>query len=379
MKIYASILFAKFINFWIKTFKVGNGSTWPGHLVLKFYPDILKDLKLRPQKGLIFISGTNGKTTTTKMIVHTLKDCGVNVTSNESGANLLNGVLSALLINYPLKTSYSDYFGVVEVDEFVLPKLLEFMEPDVLVLLNLSRDQLDRYGEVDTVAEKWLTAVKKLKNTILITDFSKDYFQDFLKVPLPEKISFDDVELTNFSIKMSESFNLNNLKTALTVIKTLGFSPNSNVSEFSAAYGRGENIQLGNSSIKIYLAKNPVSFNSNLKALIENSSDFGSVFIILNDNIPDGRDVSWIYDIESKLIFKAFSKLKIYISGTRCFDMAARLDYAGITLQDSNVSPDVSSCFKKAVSENEGKKIVVLPNYSAMLDFRKQLLGKKIL
>ena len=141
------ILLAKLISFLCKKLNLGAGGTWPGEIALRLDPNILS--KIAP-KNVILVAGTNGKTTTTLMIKHLL---GSRVITNASGANLLNGIVSAIIISPPgdLPAGRQGW-GVFEVDENTLPIVLKFIKPKIIVLLNLFRDQLDRYGEVDTIA-----------------------------------------------------------------------------------------------------------------------------------------------------------------------------------------------------------------------------------
>lgn len=141
------------------------------------------------------------------------------------------------------------------------------------------------------------------------------------------------------------------------------------------AYGRGEEIPLGKKIFRIFLAKNPASFNNNLDLLIKKEVDAPTLLFVLNDNIPDGRDVSWIYDINPEKLYKACSGKKIFVSGKRYLDMAVRLSYAGIEVERKNLKKNL----KAALSETPGENTIILPNYSAMLDTRKVLTGRKIL
>lgn len=140
----------------------GNGSTWPGHIALKgnrnFIKDILSDSKIK----IIIVAGTNGKTTTAGLIRTGLEKKGKKVIQNSSGANLLNGIASTVLLNANAQGKLTQDYTIFEVDENALPKILDQIAPDYLVLLNLFRDQLDRYGEINTIAENWRNAVAKL-------------------------------------------------------------------------------------------------------------------------------------------------------------------------------------------------------------------------
>jgi UDP-N-acetylmuramyl tripeptide synthase len=144
---------------------------------------------------------------------------------------------------------------------------------------------------------------------------------------------------------------------------------------FDLAFGRGEIIETPTNVFQVFLAKNPASFNQNLNLFSDGDFSESAFLFVLNDNIPDGRDVSWIYDIEPlKLREVCFGK-QIYVSGKRYLDMAIRLKYAGVDVIESNICENL----QVAISKIQSKNVVVLPNYSAMLAFRKLTLGREIL
>ncbi|MFC1625009.1 MurT ligase domain-containing protein [Patescibacteria group bacterium] len=367
-------LITKFTYWIIKTLRLGAGYTWPGHLALKLNKDILRNTKLHPSKGFIFIAGTNGKTTTSKLISHILRKKGLRVVTNRSGANLLNGIVSSLL----LEGSHSD-IGVFEVDEFALPNLLEQVTPKVLLLLNLSRDQLDRYGEIDIIFDSWKETISKLDgSTHIIFDATQEIFKG---------ITNYEGKLTEFSITRSliedldlfGEHNSKNVKAALSVVKDFGVNEKEaleTLKDFKPAYGRGETIEYKNTSFQIFLAKNPASFNNNLGLLLSKEVDIKAILFILNDNIPDGRYVSWIYDIDPNSLKEACRGREVFVSGKRYLDMAVRLMYAEIQVGKGQVFENLGEAVE---SLTEKKEILVFPNYSAMLEIRKILTGKKIL
>jgi UDP-N-acetylmuramyl tripeptide synthase len=130
------------------------------------------------------------------------------------------------------------------------------------------------------------------------------------------------------------------------------------------------------------LAKNPASFNFNLEAVVDGSILDDTFLFVLNDNIPDGRDVSWIYDIDAALLSKACAGKTIFVSGTRALDMALRLNYAGVTVPALNIAAELKkslACIAAGSADLPVKSLVVFPNYSAMLETRKLLVGRKIL
>ncbi len=378
MKFLFTTLFAKTIHKLMKILGTGVGYSLPGYLALNIYPDILSNSKIHFNKGLIFVTGTNGKTTTAKLLSHMIEAQGHTVLTNKTGANLLRGITSSILLATTLRGTLSVDYGVFEVDEFTLPQLLPYLKPDVLILLNLSRDQLDRFGETDIIVEKWgLAIVRDTPHNLVIYSGTPDFidiFRDF-----PNVSYFDDSRIHSAKTKLKGDFNAKNLNAALCSLKLLGFEENALIEsliDFEFAYGRGERV----SNHYIYLAKNPSSFDHNLSLLAEFDPSTSAVLLVLNDNIPDGRDVSWIYDISSDLLAKTLSPFaKIFVSGTRCYDLAVRLHYVGIELPIDHINPQISNIISVINSDNEIAQVVTFPNYSAMLELRKLLLGRAIL
>ncbi len=378
MKFLFTTLFAKFIYWTIKIFNTGAGYTLPGYLALKINAHVLKDPHIKFNKGVVFITGTNGKTTTAKLIAHMLEKTGHSVLTNNTGANLLGGITSSILLATSLRGHLVADYGVFEVDEFTLPNLLPYLCPNVLVLLNLSRDQLDRYGETDIIAEKWgYSIVRDTPGNIVAYSGTPDFIDmlsNFSNVHY-----FDDSKDYLLKTKLKGDFNANNLNAALYTLRLFGFAEDfllPTLATFEFAYGRGERI----ANQHIYLAKNPSSFNHNLSLLADFNPINTAVFLLLNDNIPDGRDVSWIYDIDSDALSKSLKPFKhIFISGTRCYDLAVRLHYVGITLPLENISVNISEIVAKMSALDNIRQVVTFPNYSAMLALRKLLLGRSIL
>ena len=148
---YLILWLSKTLNFIINFLHLGAGYTWPGHVALNLNSHIAKDKHFKFPMGVVLVTGTNGKTTTSKLLAHIFETSGLKVTHNRTGANLLNGIVSAVLLNMDWRGGHDSNIAVFEVDENNLPVVLEYFSPNVLVLLNLSRDQLDRYGEVDII------------------------------------------------------------------------------------------------------------------------------------------------------------------------------------------------------------------------------------
>ncbi|HCR92379.1 hypothetical protein A2875_00115 [Candidatus Gottesmanbacteria bacterium RIFCSPHIGHO2_01_FULL_46_14] len=418
--LHIAILLGKLVSWASKTFGLGAGATWPGEIALRLNPTILSSLACNLKKGVILVAGTNGKTTTSKMIQIILEQNGLSVVHNSSGANLDNGIVSALI-----GKSNADW-GVFEVDENTLPSVISVLSfrpksrnpekkqwiPDqvrddkrtIIVLLNIFRDQLDRYGEVDVIAQKWEKALRGSKATIIANAddpliahlglFAKATFfgiNDKTKffttmehatdstfcLNCGSRLKYEGIYFSHLGIwectKCREKrpkpnisdgksplpglYNLYNTLAAMSVAKILGIK--ADLAGFHPAFGRQEEV--GN--VKIFLSKNPAGFNQSLRTVLELGAK--NLLFVLNDRIPDGRDVSWIWDVDFEMIPKDVS---VRVSGDRVYDLALRLKYAGI-------KADIYENLEDALSG----PLYVLPTYSAMLEVRKILKGRKIL
>ena len=423
------IIFGRFIAFLSKIFNLGSGSTWPGHLALSVNHNFIKDILKNSKTKIILIAGTNGKTTTGKLIQTILEKDGKKVFQNAAGANLLNGIASSLIINSSLIGKIDKDFAVFEIDENTLPLILkEINNPDYVLLLNLFRDQLDRYGEVNTITSKWKEPIRRLPlKTILILNaddpqiaylgrFKNTNTEYFSISPKTEsKISqhasdstycpncntkltykaiyfshLGDWECTKCMFKHPKnsfnsskiypllgSYNQYNTNAAVLLSKKIGLNEkviNLALKEFIPAFGRQEVLEINGKNVQILLSKNPISLNECLRTVSEMNAK--NLLIVLNDRVPDGRDVSWIWDVDFENFVSNFDQ--ITVSGDRTCDMGLRLKYAGY--KNVKNEENLSIAIRVALTKTTEKEMLyILATYSAMLDVRRELVGKKIL
>lgn len=428
------ILLGKALSTFSQMLNLGHGSTWPGHIALslnnKFIQDVLKESNTK----IVLIAGTNGKTTTGKLIKNILQEDNKRVFQNEAGANLLNGIASSILLHSNILCSLNYDFAVFEVDENSLPLVLKELTPNYLIVLNLFRDQLDRYGEVNTIAMKWKKAIQTLPaSTKLILNAddpqiaflghsskSKAYYFGLSDNKLGQKSPQHAVDSTycpncrhkliystvyfshlggwkcsNCSLKrprlsVSTSFfypiggTYNKYNTHATVLfaQILGIEArvvNSALHEFSPAFGRQEVIEVDGKKVQLFLSKNPTSFNESLRTILQQGAKH--LLIVLNDRIPDGRDVSWIWDADTEELIK--QNINVVISGDRAFDMGLRLKYSSSSeflISNFQIEDNLKKAISLALQQTpRSETLYVLPTYSAMLEVRKILTGKKIL
>lgn len=444
-KLSAVIILTKIIASFMRFFHIGHGTTWPGEIALIFDKHFVGEI-IKKNKHLktIVVIGTNGKTTSVKLIKYVLEQSGRKVFSNHSGANLLNGVASTLIdhANNAGEVKFDE--AVFEVDENVLPIILDEFHPAAILILNLFRDQLDRYGEVNITSAKWQNAFRYLDNrTILILNgqdaeicnlgrfaekcpiyyfgVSKEYLTkkiipheaDSVYCPkCREKLQFQEIaysHIGNFHcpkcgfsnpkyidligdsrIPLLGLFNRYNFSgAALLINKVFGISEE-NIKKYFSTYqpgfGRQEIIEYHDKKILLQLSKNPVGFNQSIELLDEAGKQKKVVLLALNDRIPDGRDISWVWDVDFEHLVKIADK--IYITGDRAYDLGIRLNYAiggkeilahGNTISVGSkifVINKINDALDVAVkSLGQEETLFIFPVYSAMLMIRKILIG----
>lgn len=448
IKNYCILLFCKLTLYLSNTLKLGAGSTWPGHIALFLNGNFIKET-LPQNVKTVLIAGTNGKTTTATIISYILEKSGRGVFQNEEGANLLNGIASSIIKNYGVSGKLKADIAIFEVDENALPQALSHTAPSAVVILNLFRDQLDRYGEVNTIAQNWALSLKNLpprtkvilnaddpRIKFLGTDLKaslipfgaagaymtlKELSHDADSTYCPRcqkeltyhKIAYShlgDYECTSCGFRRGEAetfkdkslvypllgtYNVYNTNAAITVAERIFSIPLSKIkialSSFKPAFGRQEIIQYKGKEVLILLSKNPTGFNQSIEIVRNELATSRTLLIVLNDRIPDGRDVSWIWDVEFEKLF-AIKKIKnIVVSGDRTYDMGLRLAYtqekepsfsedAGtISFNSVEAIPDLKQAVATAIdASRKSEKLIVMATYSAMLETRKILHGRKL-
>jgi UDP-N-acetylmuramyl tripeptide synthase len=406
------------------SFRLNGGHALPGLVVEKLLPSYVPCMLSTPPEGVVIITGTNGKTTTTKIVAHILKANGKKVLTNSTGSNLVRGIASSLAQHASWMGRLKQDIAILEVDEATARALVKQVRPRWVLGLNVSRDQLDRYGEVDTVASYIGTAMAAASKGIIANAADPHLHKIASRVAEAKKISLwyfgfsdklakffpsdydiaavgqirpsqkatikPDVELVNFSgqkvtyrigeaeyntqLKLTGQHNFLNGAAALALCCQLlpEKPPGELVSELSQvdlAFGRGERYRLHNGAeIELVLVKNPASFT---QALASYAAAKPSLMIAINDNIADGRDVSWLWDVN----FAPLQGQAVAItSGSRGADIALRLSYDGIPVAE--ILPPLPKALRR-LSRLEGSK-VILATYTAMLSLYKELNNKGV-
>ncbi len=392
----------------------GNGgSALPGLVVERTNPNFIKHTLAKLPMGVVVVSGTNGKTTTTKIVSELLAKQGLKVFTNKTGSNFVRGVISEILADIKLSGKFDYDIAVLELDEAHAVKFCEVCDVDYSLILNVQRDQLDRFGEIDHTAEllQKLAAhtrkaailnredprVSKIQtahpfyfglSNELIKEFpSDDNLLESGKVSaskLPARVTLEklkgqkasyQINHKNYSCELTLKgiYNAYNAAGALALCSIIMDDVDpaefvEDLAEIASAFGRGESFKINNCEVEVLLVKNPSAFQLSITSFADNKHDY---MIAINDNIADGRDVSWLWNVD-------FSKLKHVevVSGIRATDMALRLKYDECDVD--TVEEDLAKAldiFTKV--SNKPKRIFV--TYTAMLELRKLISGKSIL
>jgi UDP-N-acetylmuramyl tripeptide synthase len=455
--------------------RLGGGTSIAGIVAQRLYPDIIEHLSTQFQQGSILVTGTNGKTTTSGFIAAILSDAGLRVWRNREGSNLLRGIAGALVIrtrpNGRLRRS-GQATSIFEVDEAIVPQAIQIIPTRVIVFTNLFRDQLDRFGEVDSIAERWKKTIRELPaETILVLNADDpavaslgDYFagrviyfgiedqslnlenQDganehhqvidtrtcphcgteyiytlhlyshlghyrcpqckrgrplaAVQATKVENESFDRLHIQvetprqkgHIIVPLPGLYNVYNVLAAIAVAQALDIAWEpivSGIEQFKPAFGRGERVQVAGRTARMLLAKNPTGFNEVMRTLFADGNK-RHVLFILNDNIADGKDVSWIWDVDFEQALEGFASLAV--AGTRARDLVLRLKYAGLDPKDILVIPagplrverreeraqsqsyGIAHALDRAISQTpEGETLFIVPTYTGLLEIHREL------
>jgi lipid II isoglutaminyl synthase (glutamine-hydrolysing) len=431
---------------------ISGGTSLPGLVAQLADPHLIERLAAQARHGCVVVTGTNGKTTSSGLVASVLRASGLRIWRNREGSNLARGIATSLLRQAgPTGRLASDGNGafVFEVDEAAFARIATDLKPRVTLVTNLFRDQLDRYGEVDTVAERWRASLKRLPpSTILVlnaddpavaaladdnpgatlyygvestpTHENSDTLTQVIDTrtcprcrasltfdprfyshvghwscascgfsrPQPQikaRVLSAGIEQARFmvdtpvgsseiTIALPGLYNVYNALAAAAVGMAMGVSFEAiaeGLARFVPAFGRAEVISADGRSVRILLAKNPTGLNEVLRALASDSSAGRKhLLMLLNDRAADGEDVSWIWDADFEQL--AGTTASLTASGSRAYDLALRLKYAGEEPQ--HIEPDVGAALTWALQHTPvGETLYIIPTYTAMLAVRGEL------
>ncbi|HWX45553.1 MAG TPA: YegS/Rv2252/BmrU family lipid kinase [Solirubrobacteraceae bacterium] len=459
----------------------GEATSVPGKVLMRLEPDAIGVLGERLARGSVLVSATNGKTTTAAMVASILAREGVALVHNRAGANMAGGIASTLLAATRPGGAIAGELGLFEVDELWLERVAAQLHPRAILLGNLFRDQLDRYGELETIAERWAHTVRDgpargarlvlNADDPMVADLGRErdgvapagaegdrgesgsadalgshsggvrggvgvlYFgveDDSLALPhmahaadakhcrncgapyifeavylghlghyrcpacgqarpvptvLATDVRLEGVRAARFTLHTPAGvaavalplpglYNVYNALAAAALAHVLEIPLErivAGLESTAAAFGRAESVMIGEPAhpreLRILLVKNPAGANEVLRTLALEPGEH-DLLGVLNDNIADGRDVSWIWDADFELL--AGRVRRATCSGTRAAELAVRLKYAGVELERIHVQPNLRLALREATGARPPRNapLYALPTYTAMLSLR---------
>ncbi len=391
----------------------GGGSALPGLFVEKIDRHFVKDTLAQLHYGVVLVSGTNGKTTTTKMVVELLESQGLKVFTNRTGSNFSRGVAAALLGEVDRRGRLHADIAVLELDEAHAVNFVRQIPPKYSLLLNVMRDQLDRFGEIDTTAGMLAHIAQATRDTVVInredprlrriaalvkadvTFFGLDKklqpmfpndddlhglasartklpAADVLLSDLGDKATFTiGSKPVTTSLKLQGIYNVYNAAAALALVRAV-MDGQANLgqlidrlSTIEPAFGRGERLIVNGQPCELVLVKNPSGFRLSLHSFDPKGY---ATMIAINDNYADGRDMSWLWDVD----FASLKKSGVAeVGGIRAYDMALRLQYDGISVDSVNVN--LAKSLRHFLKANPSVPKRIYCTYTAMLALRREL------
>lgn len=357
----------------VKFLALFGGTALPGLVGLTMTPTLINQIIKKNKLRSIIITGTNGKTTTARLFGAVLTLAHIDFIHNRSGSNLLRGIATTLINQSNLTGKIGPKLAIWEVDEATVSQAIKAIKPEVLLITNLSRDQLDRYGEVDALVKLWQKSFTDLPKTcrILVNRADKR-----LRVLNHKNLNYFGQSRPGYGLNYPEEFkgkfNRDNLWAVGAICRCLRISSRlvrTAALTAPAAFGRGEKFTWNRDTYQINLVKNPASLRTVWKML--SAQGFNRpLLLILNDRLADGTDVSWIYDAP----FSGISRRRqpVVVSGRRAADLALRLKYAGLNPKLIQLEPKIGPAFKR-LSGLPGSPKYILPTYTALLKLRRYL------
>ena len=440
IKVFLAVLACKCCRSLIRL--LGRGGTdFPGRVALKICPNLLG--YLAKDVTTVIVTGTNGKTTTSRMIEQSWTDAGISFFANKSGANLLSGVTAEFAVHSTMTGKCRYTHALIESDEAAFKAISKFVDAKAVVVTNVFRDQLDRYGEVTHTLDNIRIGIENSKHATLCVNaddslcaslhdvlpnpvvfFGVDtpiyhdrvdelsdapycirckheYVYDYVtyghlggyrcpacgyarpqpQVAVTEVVRSDsecsqvvfsvDAQSIPATICLPGGYNIYNACACMAAGKLMGLDAQStakSLGEFACGFGRMEKFVLNDTPVRMSLIKNPAGCNQVLNFLTQQKEPF--VFAIcLNDRAQDGRDVSWIWDVDFERLTAMEDVLKeIYVSGCRAEDMALRLKYAGFPTERLHIQKNYPALIEQMTASK--LPVIVMPTYTAMLEVR---------
>ena len=410
-----------------------KGTDLPGKVLRKLDNNVLSKLATNYDE-IVFVTGTNGKTTTSNLIGHTLKVCNKNFINNFEGANMLDGIISTFAIQSKNNTK----LAIIEIDEGSIPKVMNYITPTKFVINNFFRDQIDRFGEIDTLIETignqlegkdiqlilnsddpFVTRLSKYGKNNVCFGINNDAYS-FVDYGIPEskfcpncghELDYDYIHysqlgfykctqcsfkhpeakynVTNavvepfikFSVnngeiietKLAGDYNIYNLLAAYSLLKELGLTEEEiqqGLSSYTSKNGRMQSIIISKDATALLNLAKNPAGLNASLAIGNGIKEDINYLLVLNDNGADGLDISWIWDTDFNILLNQNIK-NIVCSGKRAKELALRLKYSDIKA-NITVNENITESVLELKKYPE-RYVIAIPNYTALTETQKEL------
>lgn len=438
----AAVLLAQVTAKTIRKLGLGLGSNLPGRIARKLSPSVLSHLSAQSGKGVLAVTGTNGKSTTSGILSEILRTAGFTFAHNKQGANLVTGITASLVESADWNSGINADLCLFEIDEAALPVIAKEVNIQTVVVTNLFRDQLDRFGELDTTAKLIASGITTNHshcvlnaddpNVSQLVPDEKRLFYGVQSIkdapvspgnqelaycgkcgaevafktifygqighwycpscgnerPTPQMVATDvEVFATSSRFKLNFGnvtedcvlplpglFNVYNALAAACAAHHLGVSNQAiryGLKEYATLFGRSERLLVdGDKPVIVQLIKNPAGATQAVSSCVRDNK--AKLLIAINDNLADGRDVSWLWDADFEQIAACGLASELVVSGQRAEDMAVRMKYAGYDDSKIVTQPKLETALRYCLDNlSEGETLWLLPTYTCLLDLQK--------
>ena len=446
IQIFISIAVCKILKVLLRLLGRG-GTALPGKVALKICPGLLGIISQGVKT--VVVTGTNGKTTTSRIIEKAMANSRLRYFANRSGSNLLRGITAEFVYHSTITGRPKCDYAIIECDEAASKTVCRYLNPAAILVTNIFRDQLDRYGEVLTTLDNIKIGIKNSPNAVVclnadcslsvsiaeeinnpvifygietsiydeelieVSDASyclhckTEYQYDYktfghlggfycpacgYRRPEPQVSVINilqqtaELSIVTMAIQGEEvvvtigipgGYNIYNAAAAIAAVVAikLPFDTAVEASEsFECGFGRMEKFELQGHLVRMILIKNPAGYNQVINFL--SNMDQETLFVcLLHDNECDGTDVSWIWDVNFEKLCEIGEDLAgVICSGTRAYDMALRLKYAGLHERIVSVIPDYNELIETMLSQD--KPVIIMPTYSGLMELREKISRK---
>lgn len=431
--------------------RVGGGTSFPGIVARRIDPGVLRKVVGASPARKIVVCGSNGKTTTCRMLTAVARSAGKRVTQNRTGSNLLPGVTAVAVNGASLFGRLDADVLVFEIDEATIRHAVPEIEPDVVIVNNIFRDQLDRYGELYAVAgalEQMINSLPPEATVILNGDdplvasfapeakakrlyfgmrtddvgtqvpehaadtircvrcqhdlvYAKAYISHlgayqcpncgYARPPLDIAVTHAQLDpigpshieletpagLLAFDLALPGLHNVYNAAATVGGALAMGLDPTAipdAMATLRPAFGRLETIQAGDKHIVLAFVKNPISYNTTLRTILQRPGR-KHVLSAHSNALTDGEDFAWLWDIELEELAPQLASL--VTSGTKAEELAMRFKYAGVPEEMIQVVPERQAALDTALAQVEpGGTLYILSGYTPLHELRRVMVQR---